>query len=66
MTDEVLIQVKGLKKAFGDFYALNGVDAELHKGEVMVIIGPSGSCLLYTSYDDDFLNSLYKNDGGEG
>lgn len=43
MTDEVLIQVKGLKKAFGDFYALNGVDAELHKGEVMVIIGPSGS-----------------------
>ena len=28
MTDEVLIQVKGLKKAFGDFYALNGVDAE--------------------------------------
>lgn len=43
MTDEILIQVKGLKKAFGDFYALNGVDAELQKGEVMVIIGPSGS-----------------------
>ena len=43
MTDEVLIQVKGLKKSFGDFYALNGVDAELRKGEVMVIIGPSGS-----------------------
>ena len=43
MTDEVLIQVKGVKKAFGDFYALNGVDAELRKGEVMVIIGPSGS-----------------------
>ena len=42
---EVLISVKGLEKHFkgGDIRALDGVDAEIHRGEVLVVIGPSGS-----------------------
>ena len=42
---EVLIRVEGLEKHFkgGAIKALNGVDAEVHKGEVVVVIGPSGS-----------------------
>ena len=42
---EVIISVKGLEKHFGDgeIKALNGVDTEIHKGEVLVVIGPSGS-----------------------
>ena len=45
MTTDVLIRVEGLEKHFGggSIHALNGVDAEIHRGEVVVIIGPSGS-----------------------
>ena len=44
MTTDVLIRVEALEKHFGDnIHALNGVDAEIHRGEVVVVIGPSGS-----------------------
>ena len=44
MTTDVLIRVEALEKHFGaNIHALNGVDAEIHKGEVVVVIGPSGS-----------------------
>ena len=42
-TDNVLIDVKNLEKAFGDFKALNDITTTIKKGEVVVIIGPSGS-----------------------
>lgn len=44
---DVLIRVENLQKAFGDFHALNGITEEIHKGEVVVIIGPSGSGKIY-------------------
>lgn len=40
---EVLIQVKDLKKVFGDNQVLNGITTDIKKGEVVVVIGPSGS-----------------------
>ena len=42
---DVIISVRGLEKHFGggDIKALNGVDTDIHKGEVLVVIGPSGS-----------------------
>lgn len=45
MTDNLLIQVDGLKKHYnsGEVKALNGVDCAIAKGEVVVIVGPSGS-----------------------
>ncbi len=45
MTTDTLIKVNGLEKHFkgGEIKALNGVDIDIHKGEVVVIIGPSGS-----------------------
>ncbi len=43
MSTEPLIRVVGLKKYFGDLKALDGIDLEIHKGEVTVIVGPSGS-----------------------
>ena len=63
MTDELaaredVIVCEGVKKWFGDFQALRGVDVTVKDREVMVVLGPSGSgkstlirciCLLYTS-----------------
>ena len=40
--EEVVLDVRGLTKAFGNNHVLNGVDLTVHKGEVIVILGPSG------------------------
>lgn len=40
---ERVIEVKGLKKAFGSHEVLRGVDFVTHKGEVTLHIGSSGS-----------------------
>ena len=38
-----MINVNGLKKAFGNHVVLNGIDQHIKKGEVVCVIGPSGS-----------------------
>ncbi|SFC10273.1 amino acid ABC transporter ATP-binding protein [Ruminococcus albus] len=38
-----MIDVKGLKKSFGEVDVLKGIDEHIEKGEKVVIIGPSGS-----------------------
>ena len=45
MTTETLIQVRGLEKVFAGNHikALNGVSADIHRGDVVAVIGPSGS-----------------------
>lgn len=40
---EVLIKVENLQKHFGENKVLDGITTEIHKGEVVAIIGPSGS-----------------------
>ena len=62
MTDTVLIETKGLKKSFGDNHVLKGVDLQIHQGEALAIIGPSGggkSTFLRC------LNLLEEPDGGD-
>ena len=39
----VLIKVQGLEKSFGDLHVLKGIDAEIRRGDVMVVVGASGS-----------------------
>src|SRR5579872_2853333 len=41
--DEVIIQTSKLNKYFGDKHVLKDVDFEVHKREVVALIGPSGS-----------------------
>ena len=38
-----MILVNDLHKSFGSNHVLNGINENIHKGEVVVIIGPSGS-----------------------
>ena len=42
-TDEVIIELAGVDKFFGDFQALKNIDLKVGRQEVIVIIGPSGS-----------------------
>ena len=42
MTDTVLIETKSLIKSFGALRVLNGVSIQVHQGEALAIIGPSG------------------------
>ncbi len=41
--NNVLFNIHGLKKSFGDLEVLKGIDTTISKGEVVVVIGPSGS-----------------------
>ena len=41
--EEVIIDAKGVRVNFGDFWALKGIDIKVKKGEIIVILGPSGS-----------------------
>jgi ABC-type Fe3+/spermidine/putrescine transport system ATPase subunit len=37
------IEVRGIRKRFGDFWAVDGVDLTVHAGELVALLGPSGS-----------------------
>lgn len=57
-----MLEVKNIKKSFGDVEILKGISLEVDKGDVIAILGPSGSgktTLLRC------LNFLEKSDGGE-
>ena len=41
--NDVTIRVRGLKKDFEDVSVLKGIDIDIHKGDVVCVIGASGS-----------------------
>ena len=62
MTDTVLIETIDLKKSFGSIEVLKGVSVQVHQGEALAVIGPSGggkSTFLRC------LNLLEEPDGGD-
>ena len=38
-----ILEVKNLKKSFGELEVLKGIDFSLEKGDVMAVIGSSGN-----------------------
>ena len=42
MTGDVLFEIKDLRKSFGELEVLKGINTTIRKGEVVVVIGPSG------------------------
>ena len=42
-SDAPIIRIKGLKKSYGTFSVLRDITVDVHKGEVISIIGPSGT-----------------------
>jgi len=73
-----VVRIRGVKKTFGNNRVLDGVDLDVHKGEVVVVIGPSGSgkttllrCInLLETYDEGSIQvdavEVGFRDGGEG
>jgi glutamate transport system ATP-binding protein len=43
MSECGLVELQGIRKAFGDNVVLDGIDLTVQRGEVIVIAGPSGS-----------------------
>ncbi|MGN0170008.1 MAG: amino acid ABC transporter ATP-binding protein [Lachnospiraceae bacterium] len=55
-----MLEIKQIKKAFGDLKVLEGVDLKVDKGDVIAIIGPSGSgkttllrCMNFLEHADE-------------
>ena len=75
---ELVVQIQDVKKSFGANRVLDGVDLDVHKGEVVVVIGPSGSgkttllrCInLLETYDEGSIRvdgvEVGFRDGAEG
>jgi ABC-2 type transport system ATP-binding protein len=40
---ELAIEVRGLRKSYGDFEAVRGIDFEVRRGEVFGLLGPNGA-----------------------
>jgi ABC-2 type transport system ATP-binding protein len=40
---DTAIRVRGLRKRYGDVDAVNGVDLDIHRGEVFALLGPNGA-----------------------
>jgi len=40
---DLAISVRGLRKSYGDFEAVRGIDFEVKKGEVFGLLGPNGA-----------------------
>lgn len=43
MNTEVVIKANNISKKYDDSYALNGIDIEVSKGQIMGLIGPNGA-----------------------
>jgi lipooligosaccharide transport system ATP-binding protein len=41
--EEIMIRAKGLRKTYGDFVAVDGIDFEVKKGEAFGLLGPNGA-----------------------
>jgi phospholipid/cholesterol/gamma-HCH transport system ATP-binding protein len=42
MKGEIFLEIRGIKKSFGDQVVLRGVDLDIRRGEVLVLLGGSG------------------------
>jgi ABC-2 type transport system ATP-binding protein len=59
---EAVISIRGLRKSYGDFEAVRGIDLEVQAGEVFAFLGPNGAGKTTTV---EILEGYRKRSGGE-
>ncbi|BCJ54505.1 ABC transporter [Actinoplanes sp. NBRC 14428] len=59
---EAAIEVRGLRKVYGDTVAVDGVDLTVARGEIFALLGPNGAGKTTTV---EILEGYRKRDGGE-
>ena len=59
---EAVISVRGLRKSYGEFEAVRGIDLEVGRGEVFAFLGPNGAGKTTTV---EILEGYRERDGGE-
>jgi len=57
-----VISIRDLRKSYGDFEAVRGIDLEVHAGEVFAFLGPNGAGKTTTV---EILEGYRKRSGGE-
>jgi ABC-2 type transport system ATP-binding protein len=62
VTTDPVIRVRGLIKRYGDIRAVDGIDFEVHPGEVFGLLGPNGAGKTTTV---EILEGLRAPDGGQ-
>ncbi|MBF9133482.1 ABC transporter ATP-binding protein [Plantactinospora sp. S1510] len=62
MDDQLAISVRGLRKAYGDTTAVDGVDLTVSRGEVFALLGPNGAGKTTTV---EILEGYRRRDAGE-
>ncbi|MCD6020572.1 MAG: transporter related protein, partial [Actinomycetia bacterium] len=62
MTTERVIEVRGLRRSYGDVEAVAGVDLHVERGEVFALLGPNGAGKTTTT---EILEGFRRRDGGE-
>jgi ABC-2 type transport system ATP-binding protein len=43
MQNDIVVRARGIKKKYSDNNALNGLDLDLHQGQILGLIGPNGA-----------------------
>ncbi|HEX7244361.1 MAG TPA: ABC transporter ATP-binding protein [Solirubrobacterales bacterium] len=59
---DTVISIRGLRKSYGEFEAVRGVDLEVRRGEVFAFLGPNGAGKTTTV---EILEGYRKRSGGE-
>jgi ABC-2 type transport system ATP-binding protein len=62
MPTELVIEVRGLRKSYGTTVAVDGLDLEMQRGEVLSLLGPNGAGKTTTV---EVLEGYRRRDGGE-
>jgi ABC-2 type transport system ATP-binding protein len=59
---DAVIQVKGLRKSYGDVHAVDGIELTVERGEVFAVLGPNGAGKTTTV---EILEGYRQRDAGE-
>jgi ABC-2 type transport system ATP-binding protein len=62
LTEQTIISVRGLRKSYGDYEAVRGIDLEVEQGEVFAFLGPNGAGKTTTA---EVLEGYRSRSGGE-